>query len=54
MKNVVIPKFTGDNFTEKKEYEILARLGFCFVEVANDAGEIVRISLEDNRFKFIF
>lgn len=54
MKNVIVPKFTGDGFTKDKEYKILSVLGFYFVEVFNDDNIRVRINFEDVRFNFYF
>ena len=54
MKNVIVPKFTGDGFTMDKEYQILSVLSSYFVEVFNDDNIRVRINFEDVRFNFYF
>lgn len=53
LRGVVIPNFSNNEFTKDNIYNIIAVLGFKYVEVKSNLGETVVIDIDDKRYKII-
>lgn len=53
LKGVVIPKFSDNNFTKDKIYNIVAVLGLKYIEIRTDDNVKMLIDIDDDRYEII-
>lgn len=53
LKGVVIPKFSDNNFTKDKIYNIVAILGLKYIEIRTDNNVKMLIDIDDDRYEII-
>jgi hypothetical protein len=53
LKGVVIPKFSDNNFTKDKIYNIVAILGLKYIEIRTDDNVKMLIDIDDDRYEII-
>lgn len=53
LKGVVIPKFSDNNFTKDKIYNIVAVLGLKYIEIRTDNNVKMLIDIDDDRYEII-
>lgn len=53
LKGIVIPKFSDNNFTKDKIYNIVAVLGLKYIEIRTDDNVKMLIDIDDDRYEII-